>query len=73
MSSLSAVANGGGFGQVGDIIHNFNRALSGREPEIRQLITRLDNFVGVLGARRENIIASIQQLNRVAGTFAGTC
>ncbi|WP_120314230.1 MCE family protein, partial [Mycolicibacterium monacense] len=71
LSSLSVVANGGGLGQIGDIIHNFNLALSGREPEIRQLITRLDNFVGVLDAQRENIIASIQQLNRVAGTFAG--
>ena len=32
LSSLSAVVNGGGLGQIGDIIHNFNAALSGREP-----------------------------------------
>jgi phospholipid/cholesterol/gamma-HCH transport system substrate-binding protein len=71
LSSLSAVVNGGGLGQIGDIIHNFNAALSGREPEIRELLTRLDNFVGVLDRQRDNIIASIQQLNRLAGTFAG--
>lgn len=71
LSSLSAVANGGGLGQIGDIVHNFSSAISGREPEIRELLTRLDNFVGVLDAQRDNIIASIQQLNRVAGTFAG--
>ena len=71
LSSLSTVANGGGLGQIGDIIHNFSTAVSGREPEIRELLTRLDNFVGVLDAQRDNIIASIQQLNRVAGTFAG--
>jgi virulence factor Mce-like protein len=71
LSSLSVVANGGGLGQIGDIIHNFNAALSGREPEIRELLTRLDNFVGVLDQQRDNIIASIQQLRRVAGTFAG--
>jgi phospholipid/cholesterol/gamma-HCH transport system substrate-binding protein len=71
LSSLSAVVNGGGLGQIGDIIHNFNEALSGREPEIRDLLTRLDNFIGVLDQQRDNIIASIQQLNRVAGTFAG--
>ena len=70
LSSLSAVANGGGLGQIGDIIHNMNTALSGREPEVRELLTRLDNFVGVLAEQRENIIASIQQLRRVAGTFA---
>lgn len=71
LSSLSAVVNGGGLGQIGDIIHNFSSAVSGREPEIRELLTRLDNFVGVLDTQRDNIIASIQQLNRLAGTFAG--
>jgi virulence factor Mce-like protein len=71
LSSLSTVANGGGLGQIGDIVHNFSSAVSGREPEIRELLTRLDNFVGVLDAQHDNIIASIQQLNRVAGTFAG--
>lgn len=70
LSSLSTVVNGGGLGQIGDIIHNFNTALSGREPQIRELLTRLDTFVGVLDAQRDNIIASIQQLNRVAGKFA---
>lgn len=71
LSSLAAVVNGGGLGQIGDIVHNFNTALSGREPEIRELLTRLDNFVGVLDAQRDNIIAAIQELKRVAGTFAG--
>ncbi|PRC47498.1 mammalian cell entry protein, partial [Mycobacterium sp. ITM-2017-0098] len=71
LSSLSTVANGGGLGQIGDIIHNMNIAFSGRETEVRELLTRLDDFVGVLAEQRENIIASIQQLRRVAGTFAG--
>ena len=71
LSSLSAVVNGGGLGQIGDIIHNFNTALNGREPEVRELLTRLDNFVGVLDAQRDKIIASIDTLNRLAATFAG--
>ncbi|MFL6082833.1 MAG: MCE family protein [Mycobacterium sp.] len=71
LSSLSVIANGGGLGQIGDIIHNTNIALSGREPQIRELLTRLDNVVGVLDQQRDNIIATIQQLRRVAGTFAG--
>lgn len=70
LSSLATIVNGGGLGQIGDVVHNFNEALAGREPEIRQLLTRLDNFVGVLDAQRDNIIASIRQLRRVAGTFA---
>ena len=71
LSALSTVVNAGGLGQIGDIIHNFNAALSGRQPEIRDLLTRLDKTVGVLDQQRDNIIASIQQLNRLAGTLAG--
>ncbi|HEV7421845.1 MAG TPA: MlaD family protein, partial [Mycobacterium sp.] len=51
LSSLSTVVNGGGLGQIGDVIHSFNLALSGREPQIRELLTRLDDFVGVLDAQ----------------------
>ncbi|OMC47359.1 mammalian cell entry protein [Mycolicibacterium fortuitum] len=71
LSSLSAVVNGGGLGQVGDIVHNFNAALSGRQDAIRDLITRLDTFVGVLDRQRGDLIASIDALNRLAGTFSG--
>ncbi|MGH3552462.1 MAG: MCE family protein [Mycobacterium sp.] len=70
LSSLAAVVNGGGLGQIGDIVHNFNAALSGRAGEVRDLLIRLDKFVGVLDAQRDNIIASIHGLNRLAGTFA---
>ncbi|MGW0160705.1 MCE family protein [Mycobacterium sp. NPDC003323] len=71
LSSLAAVVNGGGLGQIGDVIHNFGAAVSGREGEIRDLITRLDRFVGVLDGQRENIVASIQSLDRLSGSFAG--
>ena len=71
LSALSTVANGGGLGQFGDIIHNFNIALSGRQSEVRELLTRLDTFVGVLDEQRDNIIDLVRQLDRVAGTFAG--
>ncbi|WP_166904134.1 MCE family protein [Mycobacterium sp. DL440] len=71
LSSLSAVVNGGGLGQVGDIVHNFNATLSGRQDAIRDLINRLDRFVGVLDRQRGDLIASIDALNRLTGTFAG--
>ncbi|MFN6555145.1 MCE family protein [Mycolicibacterium septicum] len=71
LSSLSAVVNGGGLGQVGDIVHNFNAALSGRQDAIRDLITRLDKFVGVLDRQRGDLTASIDALNRLTGTLAG--
>jgi virulence factor Mce-like protein len=70
LSSLSVVVNGGGLGQIGEIIHNFNAALSGREGAVRDLLTRLDTFVGTLDQQRDNIVASIQTLNRLSATFA---
>jgi virulence factor Mce-like protein len=70
LASLSTIVNAGGLGQIGDVIHNFSAAVSGREPQIRELLTRLDEFVGTLDAQRDDIIESIKQLNRVAGKFA---
>ena len=64
LSSVAAVVNGGGLGQIGDIIHNFSAALSGREDAVRDLITRLDTFVGTLYQQRDNIVATIDELNR---------
>ena len=71
LSSLAAVVNGGGLGQIGDIIHNFNIALSGRQDAVRDLITRLDTFVGTLYQQRDNIIATIDELNRFSATLGG--
>ncbi len=71
LSSLAAVVNGGGLGQIGDIIHNTNAALSGHETQIRDLLTRLNDFVGTLDQQRDNLIGSIQELNRLADTLAG--
>lgn len=70
LSSLSAIVNTGGLGQIGDVIHNVSAAFSGREGEIRELLTRLDTFVGVLDQQRENVIGSIQALDRLASKLA---
>jgi ABC-type transporter Mla subunit MlaD len=71
LSSLSVVVNGGGLGQFGEIIHNFSEALSGRAGAVRDLLIRLDKFVGTLEQQRGDIVTSIQALNQLAGTFAG--
>jgi phospholipid/cholesterol/gamma-HCH transport system substrate-binding protein len=71
LASLAAVVNGGGLGQIGEIIHSFTAALSGREGAVRDLLTRLDTFVGTLDQQRDNLVASIQALNRLSATFAG--
>ena len=52
LSTVSTVINGGGLGQIGDIIHNFNVAFAGSETQTRDLLGRLDRFVGVLDDQR---------------------
>ena len=71
LSSLSVVLNAGGLGQIGDIINNFNAALSGRASDVRDLLNRLDRFVGTFDQQRDNLIASIQALDRLSGTLGG--
>jgi phospholipid/cholesterol/gamma-HCH transport system substrate-binding protein len=70
LSSLSLIVNGGGLSQVGEIIHNFSAALAGRGGAVRDLINRFDSFVGTLDQQRDNIVASIQALDQLGGSFA---
>ena len=71
LSALSVVINGGGVGQLGDIVAELNNAFNGRETQIRGLLTRLNDFVGVLAAQRDSINATVVSLNRLSDTFAG--
>lgn len=70
LSSLSAIVNGGGLGQIGDVVHNFSVALSGHADQVRELLTRLDATVGTIDSQRDKMIDAIQALNQFAGTFA---
>jgi phospholipid/cholesterol/gamma-HCH transport system substrate-binding protein len=71
LSSLSVLVNAGGLGQIGEIVHTFNQALSGREADFRDLLTQLDTFVGTLDRQRHSMVATLDALNRIAATFAG--
>ncbi|OWL92314.1 mammalian cell entry protein, partial [Mycolicibacterium peregrinum] len=71
LSSLSVLVNGGGLGKIGDLVTEFNAALNGREDQIRDLLTRLDDIVGMFANQRDDINASITALNRLAGTLSG--
>jgi phospholipid/cholesterol/gamma-HCH transport system substrate-binding protein len=70
LSSLSAVTNAGGLGQIGDVIHSTATAFYGREKEIRQLIPLLDNFVGTVDGQRDRFVVAIQALNRLTSILA---
>ena len=70
LASLAAVVNGGGLGQIGDVIHGLNNAFSGRQGDVRQLLGRLDELVGVLDDQRDGVLATLTELNRLATTLA---
>jgi phospholipid/cholesterol/gamma-HCH transport system substrate-binding protein len=70
LSSLSVVVNAGGLGQLGDVVHTFNAALSGREQDWRDLVTQLDTFIGTLDQQRQSLVDTINALNRIASKFA---
>lgn len=71
LASLSTLANGGGLGQIGDVLDNAALALDGRADEVREVLTRLNDVVGVLDGQSGNIVASINQLDSLSATLAG--
>lgn len=71
LSALSLLINSGGLTQIGDIIHNTNTILDGRQTQIRDALTRLDTFISAMDRQRENVAATIGALDRLTGILAG--
>ncbi|GAA5169315.1 MCE family protein [Pseudonocardia eucalypti] len=68
--ALSMLLNGGGVGQVRDIVHELNLAAGGNEPQLRDLLTQLGRTTGQLNARRDTIVRSIDAIDRLSASFA---
>jgi phospholipid/cholesterol/gamma-HCH transport system substrate-binding protein len=70
LAAVSALLNGGGLGQAQDIIKALSTGFSGREQDVRSLITQLNEFVTYLNDQTGDIIAATEKLNNLAGQFA---
>ncbi len=70
LASVSLLLNGGGIGQLQDIVQAFATAFRGREQETRSLIEQLDKFIASVDRQTGDIIAANESLNRVVGKFA---
>ncbi|MGV1005448.1 MAG: virulence factor Mce family protein [Candidatus Nanopelagicales bacterium] len=70
LAAISMLLNGGGVGQLQDVIQAFSTALRGREKDLRSLIAQLDIFVGHIDDQTGEIISAGESLDRVVGTFA---
>jgi phospholipid/cholesterol/gamma-HCH transport system substrate-binding protein len=66
LASLSLVLNGGALGKAQVISRELNTAFSGRESDMRALVRRLDEFLEVADDSRDDIVAAIEQIDRLA-------
>jgi phospholipid/cholesterol/gamma-HCH transport system substrate-binding protein len=70
LAAVSVLLNGGGIGQLQDIIGTLATAFNGREDDLRSLVGEIDRFVGYLNDQTGDIIAAADSLNRLAGQIA---
>jgi phospholipid/cholesterol/gamma-HCH transport system substrate-binding protein len=70
LASVSVLLNGGGLGELQEINQTFAKALSGRENDMRSLLTQLDTFITQVNAQTDDIITATEHLNSLAGKFA---
>ncbi|MGW2557207.1 MCE family protein [Streptomyces sp. NPDC001635] len=66
LSALSALLNGGGVAQLKTITVELNKAISGREDQVRSLLKQLDTFLGGLDDQRADIVRALQGVDRLA-------
>jgi phospholipid/cholesterol/gamma-HCH transport system substrate-binding protein len=70
LSALSLLLNGGGIGQIQDVTKALSTAFTGREDDLRNLITQVDRFVTSVDAQTGDIISATDNLNNLVGKFA---
>lgn len=70
LASVSVLLNGGGLGQLQEINQAFATALTGRESDMKSLLTQLDTFIDRLNAQTDDIITATERLNDLAGQVA---
>ncbi|WP_406688611.1 MCE family protein [Saccharopolyspora sp. ID03-671] len=66
LGALSLLLNGGGVAQLQDITKELNKAMSGRESDIRGLLNNLDELVAGLDAQRDDIVRALDSINRLS-------
>jgi phospholipid/cholesterol/gamma-HCH transport system substrate-binding protein len=70
LGALSMLLNGGGVGQLQQITREVNTALSGREPDVRELLANLNTFVSGLDSHRDDITRALGNVDKLSGSLA---
>lgn len=69
LGALSALLSGGGVGQLHNISVELNKAMDGRQADVRGALQQLDTFMGGLDAQKSDIIAALGSVNRLTTTL----
>lgn len=70
LGALSMLLNGGGVAQLQPIIEETNKAVGGREPEVRALLEQFTKLVAGIDEQREDITRAVDSLQTLSGTVA---
>ena len=70
LGAISMLLNGGGLGQLQDIIKALSTGFGGHEQDLKDLLTQLERFVAYLNDQTGDIISAADKLNNLAGQFA---
>jgi phospholipid/cholesterol/gamma-HCH transport system substrate-binding protein len=70
LGAVSLLLNGGGIGQIQDIVKTLTTAFAGRADELRSVLTDIDRFIATLNTQTGDIIAATQSINNLASQAA---
>jgi phospholipid/cholesterol/gamma-HCH transport system substrate-binding protein len=66
LGALSLLLNGGGVAQLKTITQELNKAVTGREGDVRSVLSQIDSFSSQLDSHKGQIVDAIEALNRLA-------
>lgn len=70
LGALSLLLNGGGIAQLQTINQELSKALTGREPDVRDLLNQLNTFIGGLDEQKAQIVKALDGLDRLTTSLA---
>jgi phospholipid/cholesterol/gamma-HCH transport system substrate-binding protein len=68
--ALSMLLNGGGIQQLKTISTELNKALTGNEPQVRDMLTQVHTLVGDLDTHKQDITDALDGVNQLSATLA---
>ncbi|SHN33240.1 MCE family protein [Actinacidiphila paucisporea] len=68
--ALSLLLNGGGIQQLKTVSVELNKALTGNEPQVRDMLTQVDTLVGDLDSHKQDITDALDGVNELSATLA---